>query len=677
MKLDKLYSLRSDFTIIGLTGRTGSGCSRIAELLSKSFSNLESEGLRDESEFTDEIFKRKYTICRSYLSYEGNWSAFEIIRYVDVLVFYILNKHGQSREDLEAMLKEYYKESLKEDNTSILQTIARKVILIDARYNELISNIKNLPPFHEIKSDEELENLGNLFFNSEFQKLKNELFNSLESNNGYFRTRCLLHWVSCNLRACGDALGNNQKDISNIFSIANLINRLIKAKKVINKNKPTKIVIDSLRNSLEIMFFKERYSAFYMVATKDVIGNSKNRINERLKDKITECNERNRIINKILELDSIEYKTKDFSAGDFSSPDVENCIQKSDYHIFNLKKDMLQKFVADNYNDNNNGFFTRQEQLMKFIALIQQPGLITPSSAERAMQIANTAKLNSGCISRKVGAVVTDSTYSVSAIGWNDVAKGHTPCNLRSVTDFFQNDEILKNSSHYSPFEKGEESENSSYKYKGGNPGNFHDALVDYFENSYQSKSQDLKGKNCSFCFKTVHNHYEGEANQVHTRSLHAEENAMLQITKNGGIGAEGGFLFTTASPCELCAKKAYQLGITKIFFIDPYPGISVDQILRGGKIKAQPKLIPFYGAIGNAYHELYDSFMSYKDEISMTLELQPKNKLANELKNVLGKNFDADFKNFFQETKLDDIQILELLKQSILNHTNSNEKKT
>lgn len=107
MKLDKLYSLRSDFTIIGLTGRTGSGCSRIAELLSKSFTNLESEGLRDESEFTDEIFKRKYSICKSYLSHEGNWTAFEIIRYVDVLVFYILNKHGQSREDLENILYQY------------------------------------------------------------------------------------------------------------------------------------------------------------------------------------------------------------------------------------------------------------------------------------------------------------------------------------------------------------------------------------------------------------------------------------------------------------------------------------------------------------------------------------------------------------------------------------------
>ncbi|WP_235846252.1 deaminase [Morganella psychrotolerans] len=59
------------------------------------------------------------------------------------------------------------------------------------------------------------------------------------------------------------------------------------------------------------------------------------------------------------------------------------------------------------------------------------------------------------------------------------------------------------------------------------------------------------------------------ENNQVHTRSLHAEENAFLQISKYGGTGVQHGSLYTTASPCELCAKKAYQLGIKEIVFID------------------------------------------------------------------------------------------------------------
>lgn len=51
MKLDKLYSLRTSFTVIGLTGRTGSGCTKIAELLSSTFNELNTEGLRKLNEF--------------------------------------------------------------------------------------------------------------------------------------------------------------------------------------------------------------------------------------------------------------------------------------------------------------------------------------------------------------------------------------------------------------------------------------------------------------------------------------------------------------------------------------------------------------------------------------------------------------------------------------------------
>ena len=110
-----------------------------------------------------------------------------------------------------------------------------------------------------------------------------------------------------------------------------------------------------------------------------------------------------------------------------------------------------------------------------------------------------------------------------------------------------------------------------------------------------------------------------GEKNQVHTRSLHAEENAFLQISRYGGQGLVGGCLFTTASPCELCAKKAYQLGISKIYFIDPYPGISKEHVLAGGKY--QPEVILFTGAIGQAYHELYQPVMAYKDELDCFIQ--------------------------------------------------------
>lgn len=122
-------------------------------------------------------------------------------------------------------------------------------------------------------------------------------------------------------------------------------------------------------------------------------------------------------------------------------------------------------------------------------------------------------------------------------------------------------------------------------------------------------------GRNISYCFKDQYKELTGNKNQVHTRSLHAEENAFLQISKYGGRGVEHGKLFTTASPCELCSKKAYQLGVKEIYYIDPYPGIAMSHILMGGS--RNPELIIFSGAIGRAFHNLYSPKMSYKDELN------------------------------------------------------------
>lgn len=107
-------------------------------------------------------------------------------------------------------------------------------------------------------------------------------------------------------------------------------------------------------------------------------------------------------------------------------------------------------------------------------------------------------------------------------------------------------------------------------------------------------------------------------------RFFHTLENAFLQISKYGGAKIQGGKLFTTASPCELCSKKAYQLGIKEIYYIDPYPGISKSHVLTFGK-NDNPKMIFFQGAIGNAYISLYAPRMPYKDEISLITGISAK----------------------------------------------------
>ena len=71
---------------------------------------------------------------------------------------------------------------------------------------------------------------------------------------------------------------------------------------------------------------------------------------------------------------------------------------------------------------------------------MNHPGLVTPSHIERCMQMAYNTRLNSGCLSRQVGAIITDQNYSVKAVGWNDVAEGQVSCALRELCEYKERD---------------------------------------------------------------------------------------------------------------------------------------------------------------------------------------------------------------------------------------------
>ena len=393
--------------------------------------------------------------------------------------------------------------------------------------------------------------------------------------------------VGNNLRSSGTYDSDQEIDGKEI-TVAERINLLIKA---INRSEEikdngkekTRICIDALRNSVEIQYFRDRYRAFYSIAVNTENEHRQNRL---------ELNSR-----EMKSLDDIEYP-HDNSV--FYHQNIQACLEISDIYVYNP-------------NILNHKYYELSEQLLKYIALILQPGLIAPTHQERCMQLAFNAKYNSGCLSRQVGAVVTGEDFSVRAVGWNDVPKGQIPCNLRCVEDYCRNKDVET----FSEYELNDEL--------------FGEAMHNIYTSLQEKTVRDKKAGKCyAYCFKDVYNGIKNQKNQVYTRALHAEENAFLQIAKYGGAKIQGGKLFTTASPCELCSKKAYQLGIEEIYYIDPYPGISKSHILTFGK-NDNPKMVLFKGAIGNAYISLYAPRMPYKDEIELITEISAKDK-SNEI---------------------------------------------
>lgn len=643
--MNQIYSLRKEFTIIGLTGTMGSGCSQVAELLSTDMEryfddpqlrkpeNIVSQGSDRNNEYDSLLFQRKYSICYKYMKI--NWNKFTIIDYKKVVLLYVLDYFiNQKRcNDVTEELTNLIISNFKKSEVSDADLFDDRDLLISkddlhkiyhesqVQIKDLVKEIQSIDDPNgllKIKEPGKLESLHSVFFttDSQFSKLFGELSLLLYRKNSYLRT-LFFHRISCNIRTSGRPNDDSSNDgMNNVYNNAKLINRLIKAyKNCLLEGAPCQIVIDRLRNSLEIMYFKERYSAFYMIAVHNIYDR-----NLVFKEMVRNDTEKSSTIERLLDLDNIEYKTNDFKVGLFSSPDIENCIQKSDIHIIYRNQTDIEHRVSI-YD-----FYSTHEQIIKYLALIKQPGIVTPSSTERCMQMAFNSKLNSGCISRQVGAVVTDEGYAVKSVGWNDTPKKTMPCLLRNVEEVLDGSHLGENDRTYSTFEITA----SNFKYKvnfqkndsNGQPKNAKFAGKNFAANVQEvypkPKLQAIKseGKNCSYCFKSLHNKFEGEDNQVHTRSLHAEENAMLQISKFGGQGLKNGYLFTTASPCELCSKKAYQLGIRRIYYIDKYPGISKEHIIGVGF--DAPELIQFFGVVGRSFNKLYEPFMAYKDELSL-----------------------------------------------------------
>jgi deoxycytidylate deaminase len=601
--ISELFMENSKFVLIGLTGRTGSGCTTAAKILESEQADIPDEN--QINDFYTGLDIKRYLVTKRYIS--KHWNKFYSIKVSDLISAYILLQETDevakfiltsASESKKPVSKEMLNNFL--NTTSFNKTLVKSSKIITRNsdsdkqgfisYKEmLVSLLNHKQDINEIQAS----NSDFIKFLEAIRRFTEKFKNGLNNlSQGLYIS--VYQDAGNSIRKTSHIKSTYKDDMfspTHVFHLPETMNRIIKLLRKNDGN--TFIVIDAIRNPYEVKFFRDRYSAFHLVSInapdkdrKRYLQNIHKFTNDQLADldaresgdKLSSnTSEENRSDPEKSEKD----KSKD-AYFEFTSQNVKRCIEISDIHLFNPRNEL------ENHN-------VLKAQLYWYIALMLHPGLITPTAMERVMQIAFTAKLNSGCLSRQVGAVLTDNNNSVKAIGWNDVAKGQVPCSLRSlegvINDF---DEVV-----YSEFERNDKDFRAKAKEK---------LLI------FKTKGEKISGYNLSYCFKSLKNSIDQDKNQVHTRALHAEENAFLQISKYGGMGIEGGKLYTTASPCELCAKKAYQLGIKDIVFIDPYPGIAISHILSIGESK--PNLVQFRGAIGRAYHKIYEQIMPYKDEL-------------------------------------------------------------
>lgn len=406
--ISDLLSERNNFIIIGLTGRTGSGCSTASKLLTDSELTFpgESDVNINNKPFFSGLDKQRYKIVKDYT--ENNSAPFTLIKVSELITIKLLEMDKTKFKDLlNSIIDSHYVPKIETSGIIELFESLKNKFLSDFRtINEYVCGDK-ADDLISLNLDEWLVFICNATTNIK-EILKDKLGNCYVT---------LYQHIGDSLRKTKEIHSDFSKvtfDPQGLHILPQMINKVIKihrAKKENTKNK-CYIVIDAIRNPYEAKFFKDRYSAFYLISINAPTEDRRKYLQDKYKFNIQQ----------IEDIDKKESGKGVKGLKELIIPNVKKCIEISDIHIFNPRNE-----------PNNHNIL--KAQLAWYLSLIKHPGLITPTSLERVMQFAYTAKLNSGCISRQVGAVVTDSNYSIKAVGWNDVAKGQVPCNLRSLKD--------------------------------------------------------------------------------------------------------------------------------------------------------------------------------------------------------------------------------------------------
>ena len=487
-ELKSLFQLKKNLIVLGLTGYTGAGCKTLANILRSEENPLILENHRHL--FSDNSFSnKKLYIAEEYHKKSNEWHKFRSIKISHIILlisFYIPQNE----------INKYIETIKKVSNTNQKGEIvgkfenAKKEFIEKAKKLEIYNDLLNVVFSGKLEADE----LNKILTILKGKYKKNDIDNLLKEINDTKDTLCkafndyqkgfytlFFQYLGYMIRKGIDLELPGPPVKTHTTYIPSIICKLIHSYQHINylnsqngegKN-TTYIVIEGIRNHIEIQYLREHFANFFMLAVHRTEKERKKSLIDKYNNKISEFIDyyEKGSISKALKVISKKEDSESSSDGKdrknsgklignwytddeklkaeiFWLSDISKCIQLCDIHLFNARQ-------SDTYND-------LRAQLCWYLALIFHPGLFTPTEHERAMNLAFQSKLNSGCISRQVGAVVTDSNFMVMSVGCNEVPRQQTPCILRSVNQCIT---CSKQDADYSDYEKVSVYEKSSFKY--------------------------------------------------------------------------------------------------------------------------------------------------------------------------------------------------------------------
>lgn len=236
-----------------------------------------------------------------------------------------------------------------------------------------------------------------------------------------------------------------------------------------------------------------------------------------------------------------------------------------------------------------------QASLRRYLDLLLGMKIITPTLGERAMYEAHSAARNSACLSRQVGAAITDPEGEVLAVGWNDVPRafGGLYEAFGRTGEAAYVDHRCWNKDGGKCFNDEEKSEIASRLATALIKEGIVDGAREQEVVARLRKSSELRGL-IEF-----------------SRAVHAEMHALLNAGHSCGQRVRGGRLFVTTYPCHACARHLIAAGIREVRFIEPYrkslaTRLHADAITELENDDGKVRIVPFEGIAPIRFLELF-----------------------------------------------------------------------
>jgi deoxycytidylate deaminase len=370
-----------------------------------------------------------------------------------------------------------------------------------------------------------------------------------------------------------------------------------KGKPVPPDGKPRAYILDSIRHPAEVALLRHVYQdAFLLIGVVCEEEKRIGRIGAKFRDAGRPA--------------TLDFMKRDADADEKHGQHVGDAFHLSDYFVDNT--------VDRVKNGQANPDWDVVDNLSRLIKILTHSELVRPTVAETAMHHAHSAQMQSACLSRQVGAAVTDSIGNVVATGTNEVPKAGG----------------------------GVYGESFATGGLDARCGMFGDAQERYCRNTREQNEiinelltavPELKALGEERKRTLAVDLRKTRIGQLleFSRAVHAEMDALLSAARKG-VSLVGTRLFVTTFPCHFCARHIVAAGVDEVQYIEPYPksqalNLHKDAIAvehsgwtppsnKGDKVLFRP----FSGIAPRWYKRAFFKDRDLKDKATGTMKIYP-----------------------------------------------------